>query len=178
MSDTYIVLSAIGKDRVGIVDEISAELEQYRVNIEESRMAVLGGEFAIIMLISGNSDDLAVLKSKGEEIGNTVSLRVEIKYTEAPGETGKGRPYVIETFSLDAPGIVHAVSAVLHRFNINIEDLETDTSAAPWTGAAMFHMKAHIIIPQSVSISSLRDQLMSLEHERDLDINLKPVVAN
>jgi glycine cleavage system transcriptional repressor len=111
-------------------------------------------------------------------MGERLNLHVEARLTEAHYEGRTGRPYLIETFSLDAPGIVHAVSAILHTYGVNIEDLETDTSAAPWTGAAMFHMRAHIIIPPSVSVANLREELSTLEQARDLDITMKPVSIN
>ncbi len=177
MSEQFVVLTGIGRDRIGIVDEITAIIEELHCSIHESRMAVLGGEFAIIMLISGEEGSIEKLVAEEETIGDKVRLRIEVKQTGPSMLTGTGRPYVIETFSLDAPGIVHAVSAVLHTYNINIEDLETESSAAPWTGAEMFHMRAHIIVPFSVSIAELREDLSTLEHERDLDISLKPVSA-
>ena len=49
----YLVISAIGQDRPGIVDEVSAFILSHQCNVEDSRMAVLGGDFALIMLVSG-----------------------------------------------------------------------------------------------------------------------------
>ena len=57
----YIVLTAIGPDRPGLVDEISSFLAARKINIEDSRMAVLGGEFAIIMLASGETGTVDLL---------------------------------------------------------------------------------------------------------------------
>jgi len=78
-------------------------------------------------------------------------------------------------FVLDTPGIVHAVTAVLRSHGVNIEDLETDTGAAPWTGAPMFRMKAHLVAGPGVSIPRLREELAKLQERHDLDISLKPV---
>ena len=55
MAKAYVVLTAVGPDRVGIVDDISGSVTAAACNIEESKMAVLGGEFAVIMLVSGAS---------------------------------------------------------------------------------------------------------------------------
>jgi len=79
--------------------------------------------------------------------------------------------------SLDTPGIVHAVTAILRGHGINIEDMETDTAAAPWTGAPMFRLKAHLVIGPSVSIAGLKAELSLLQEKHDLDITLKPVFA-
>ncbi|MBM3890900.1 MAG: glycine cleavage system protein R, partial [Verrucomicrobia bacterium] len=42
----YLVVSAVGQDRPGIVDRISEFILDHDCNIEDSRMAILGGEFA------------------------------------------------------------------------------------------------------------------------------------
>ena len=178
MAEEHVVLSAIGADRVGIVDELTAIIEAYECNIKESRMAVLGGDFAVIMLIVGEASDVSRIIEEADTVGEQLKLYVEARLTETEYRGRLGRPYLIETFSLDAPGIVHAVSAVLHKHGVNIEDLETDTSAAPWTGAAMFHMRAHIIVPPTVSVSALREELSMLEQKRDLDITMRPVSIN
>ena len=61
MGKTYAVFSAIGADRVGIVDDISGLVSEDGGNIEESKMAVLGSEFAVMMLVSMKSEALEAL---------------------------------------------------------------------------------------------------------------------
>jgi len=73
------------------------------------------------------------------------------------------------------PDGLHAVTAVLRSHGVNIENLETDTGAAPWTGAPMFRMKAHLVAGVGVSIPRLREELAKLQERHDLDISLKPV---
>jgi len=77
--------------------------------------------------------------------------------------------------SLDTPGIVHTVTAALRKHGVNIESLETDTAAAPWTGAPMFRMRAHVVIGPDVEIGKLKDDLAHLEAGQDLDVILRPV---
>ncbi|MCK5262904.1 MAG: glycine cleavage system protein R, partial [Gammaproteobacteria bacterium] len=49
-----LVITALGADRPGIVDELSNTLLTHQLNIEDSRMSVLGGEFAILLLVTGS----------------------------------------------------------------------------------------------------------------------------
>jgi glycine cleavage system transcriptional repressor len=171
---SYAVVTTIGGDRVGIVDELSAMIEEHQGNITESRMAVLGGEFAVIMLISGKKEDLELIRNNAPAYGKQRDLHISVKLTKAPVRDEEGKPYLIECSSLDTPGIVHTLSSVLHRFNINIQDLEADTLAAPWTGAPMFYLKALLSIPQKVSVTELREEFGKLEETREIDIVLKP----
>jgi glycine cleavage system transcriptional repressor len=174
MTGSYAVLTAIGADRVGIVDDLSGLIAARACNIEESRMAVLGGEFAVIMLVSGAQAALDTLSGELAAAGARLGLQVQLKATRGPAPEA-GRPYLLETVSLDTPGIVHTVTAVLRKHGVNIESLETDTAAAPWTGAPMFRMRAHVVVGPSVEIGRLKDDLEHLEAGQDLDVRLRPV---
>jgi glycine cleavage system transcriptional repressor len=177
MAKAFFVLTAIGPDRVGIVDDLSGAVSSAGCNIEESKMAVLGGEFAVIMLASGTASAVDALARSLPGIGEKLSLHIECRLTSHPRPAEKGRPYLLEAVSLDTPGIVHSVTAILRGHGINIEDLDADTAAAPWTGAPMFRLKAHLVIGASVSVARLKEELFNLQQEHDLDIALKPVFS-
>ena len=57
--NTLLVISALGDDRPGIVNDLSTVILEYGCNIADSRMSVLGGEFALILLVAGNWDSSA-----------------------------------------------------------------------------------------------------------------------
>jgi glycine cleavage system transcriptional repressor len=175
METSYAVLTAVGNDRVGIVDDISGIVAEQQCNIEDSKMAVLGGEFAVIMLVCGAERAVEALAASLPARGESLGLHVQCRSTRPPGPAEAGRPYILEVVSLDTPGIVRSVSALLRRNGINIEALETETGAAPWTGAPMFRLKARIVVASSVRISTLREELARLQKDNDLDIVLKPV---
>ncbi|HSV92938.1 MAG TPA: ACT domain-containing protein [Desulfobacterales bacterium] len=174
MAGAYAVLTAIGADRVGIVDDVSGLVAARSCNIEESRMAVLGGEFALIMLVSGAAPQIDLLGGDLAGAGERTALHLQLAATREP-RTVEGRPYLLETVSLDTPGIVHTVTAVLRRHGVNIENLETDTAPAPWTGAPMFRMRAHVVVGPRVEVARLKDDLARLEVGQDLDVSLRPV---
>jgi glycine cleavage system transcriptional repressor len=176
MAKSYAVISAIGADRVGIVDDLSGIVSEGGGNIEESKMAVLGGEFAVMMLVSMEGGALESLAARTAEIEARLGLKVGIRPTSEGAHSSRGRPYSLETVSLDGRGIVHSVSALLRGHGINIEDLETRTERAPLTGAPLFRMKADIVVGPEVAIAALRRELEELEAAQDLDIVLMPLV--
>ena len=49
MPKEYLVVTTVGPDRRGMVEKITDVMVNHQANIEESRMARLGGEFAVIM---------------------------------------------------------------------------------------------------------------------------------
>lgn len=171
----YAVITAMGSDRIGLVDDITEAFESRQCNIEESRMALLGGEFAIVLLVSGSAENLAALEEGIEATGTELGLTIHVKPTTSPHPSPEARPYLIESISLDSPGIVHAITSILRGYEVNIEDLETDTTSAPFTGAPMFVLKARISVPARVSVNHLRERIESLAEERDLDITMQPI---
>ena len=177
MARAFVVLTAVGTDRVGIVDDISGLVTEAGCNIEESKMAVLGGEFALMMLVSGPSESVGSMTRSLPAFAEKLGLSVSFRPTREPSAEPKGRPYLLKAVSLDTPGIVHAVSAVVRRYSINIEELETETVPAPWTGAPMFQLTALLVIGPTVALGSFKEDLSRLEREQDLDIALKPVFA-
>ena len=83
---TTIVFTLTGTDRVGIVDEVTQMLLDCGGNIETSRMTRLGGEFAILVLVSLPSERLATLEktipnliARGYQV---TAVRTEQKYAE------------------------------------------------------------------------------------------------
>jgi glycine cleavage system transcriptional repressor len=171
-----LLLTAVGNDRIGIVDDLSKEILDRSCNIEESRMALLGGDFAILLLISGPTDRLARLIEDKSILENRLQLAMQMRYTVSSQYTINAIPYILESSSLDTPGIVHNVSTVLRRYGINITDLETNTESAPMTGAPLFIIKAQLLIPTDVSIISLRKELEELELNYNLDLRLRPAM--
>jgi glycine cleavage system transcriptional repressor len=173
----FAIITAIGSDRVGIVDDLTTSILDKNCNVEESRMAVLGGEFAVMLLLSGDQTDIEALIKESKGIAEKLDLHISMKPTVEPKTHPRMRPYMIESVSLDTPGIVHAVTALLRRNGINIENMETDTTAAPWTGAPMFVMRGRISIPQGVSLAALREEMETLESDQNLDVKLIPVTV-
>jgi len=173
MKEEYAVLSTVGPDRKGMADDIANIAIECNCNIEDSKMAVLGGEFAVIMLLSGDENSIKDIISRADELGNRFHMTFNIKKTSAPQPLSQGIPYILETVSMDTPGIVHAITRYLRELSINIEDLETEKSAAPLSGTPMFHMKAYIVIPSSVNLADFREKLADIEHKKNLDIHLK-----
>jgi glycine cleavage system transcriptional repressor len=176
-TQTYSVLTVIGKDRIGIVQDIASHVASQDGNIEGSKMAVLGGEFAAILLITTPTATFASFSSSLESLGEKLDLHLVLKPTTKPERTALGRPYILETVSLDSPGIIRSVTDLLKRHNLNIAELETNIEPAPWTGAPMFHMRATLILGASVQMAAFKADLAVLEGEMNLDLSLRPASA-
>lgn len=177
MERQWAILTAMGKDRVGIVEDLTDVLERWECNIEESKMAVLGDQFAVILLLAGPPESVSALLNGKESWDSLQELHISLRPTEGGKEKKEGIPYVVETVSLDSPGIVHMVTQVLREYRINIEDLATETAFAPFTGSPMFIMKLRVTIPEGVAPATVREALHKRAFEKDLDIKFEPVAG-
>ncbi len=170
----YYVLTAIGPDRTGLVDEITSYLSEREINIEDSRMAVLGGEFAIILLASGSGSSFDSLLKVIKEIEQKTGLVLHLKSTISPDErkVQPSIPHKLHVTSLDHPGLVNEITALLRRFSINIESMDTRVAHAPVSGTPVFTMHCSITIPVSEKISTIKQELQNLENKLNVDIDL------
>ena len=60
----HLAVSAIGSDRTGMVHDLTRVITDCGGNIAESRMAALGSEFAMLLLVTGNWHTLARIESE------------------------------------------------------------------------------------------------------------------
>jgi glycine cleavage system transcriptional repressor len=170
-----IVLSAIGTDRNGVVQDITKVVLACGGNIEESRMTTLGAEFATLMLVSGNWHTLDKLERGIEKLGKDDNLTVTIRKTDARPTKDDRMPYAVDVVSLDTPGIVFSLASFFASRDIEIADVATRRYAAAHTGAPMFAVQMAVNIPASVNLAQLRDEFLELSDRLNLDAILEPV---
>ena len=171
---TRAVIAAIGQDRPGIVAEISEVVNDLNLSIEDSRMTVLGGEFAVLMCVSGGTLHLQRLETKLAKLAEEMELAVLFRRTQER-ENVQGRiPYTVSVTAMDHPGIVHRVAAFFSSQNINIYHLDTVTEPAPHTGTPIFSLVMEIEVPPDVRMVELRDSFFYFCDEHDLDAEMRP----
>ena len=167
-----LVITALGADRPGIVDELSNTLLTHQLNIEDSRMSVLGGEFAILLLVTGSEQAINNFINKKQEAESALRMTLTVKTTEIAAPSQTLIPYDVEVIAIDHPGIVHKLASFFSGRQINIVDLETDRYAAPHTGTPMFSLHMTIGIPAETSIAGLRDDFLNMCDELNLDAKI------
>ncbi|MCK5648522.1 MAG: glycine cleavage system protein R [Gammaproteobacteria bacterium] len=173
-----LVISAIGSDRPGIVNELSQLIVQNNGNIDDSRMTVLGGEFAIILLISAPDSNLKTIEQVLNQQAAALELSIISKQTNSQALTEsasleKKIPYIVEVLAMDNPGIVYKLADFFSSRNINIQSLQTDRYPAPHTGTLMFAIEMVIAVPQTIIINDLREDFLDLCEDMNLDASIE-----
>jgi len=167
------VLTAVGSDRPGLVSGLSKLIHEAGANLEDSRMAVLGGEFAIVVLYSGEEEAIDAVKDSAKAVEADLGLTMFFKSTERHVPSGDARAYRLQVSGLDHPGIVHHITGLLARHEVNVDSLDTEVVYAPMAGTPTFVMRANLRVPGTVPIARLRDALCEQCDEENLDLLLE-----
>jgi glycine cleavage system regulatory protein len=167
---TALVVTVVGSDRPGIVNQLSETAQRFGANWAEIRMASLAGQFAGIVHLEvppGSADALAAALRGLAQSG----LQVVVVGGEASDRGGR-RAVHVEVVGHDRPGIVHEVSRNLASRSVSIDALETEVASAAMSGERLFRMKALLAVPGDVSDDELRRALEGLANEMMIDIEV------
>jgi glycine cleavage system transcriptional repressor len=173
--DSFLVITALGADKPGIIDRLTQTVVDCHCNVVDSRMSVLGGEFAVMLMVSGKWNQLAKLEDTLKAASESLGLLITSKRTE-PGKPATDlMPYSVEVVSIDQPGIVHELARFFSSRNINIQELNTTQYAAAHTGTPMFALHLTANIPASTHIAGLRDEFLDFCETQNMDATMEPV---
>lgn len=168
----HLVLTLSGHDRIGMVEKITNLVLRHKGNVGESRMARLGGEFAMLMLISVDKESYDELEKSIISLQND-GFKVTLDYTDTPAaEKYSGwMPYKIIVNGADHEGIVHKIAHHLADKNINIESMDTHIRQAPMSGAPLFIMEGIVLVPPEQK-SVWKEELNTAADELNVDIEI------
>lgn len=169
-----LVISAIGADRPGIVNELTEVLLKSGVNIEDSRMSVLGGEFAVMLLVTGNAASIDSINQQKDSLSSSLNLSLLIKPTTTSNENNNHTRYKITVEGMDNPGIVHKLARYLSQHSINIVNMQTDCAHAAHTGTPMFTVSLLVDIPNEQVIKQVENDFSALCDELNMDAEFEP----
>jgi glycine cleavage system transcriptional repressor len=169
----YRVLTAVGGDRPGLVERISGLIHASGANLEDSRMAILGGEFALILLLSGPASAIADVEARVGGLAKELELELWLRPTRARTAAQDYLPYRLRVSGVDRPGIVAQVSALLAQRRINVAALDSRVTFAPLSGTPLFQLQARLQVPSDLGLSTVRTALLQLCDDENLDFVLE-----
>lgn len=173
--ENKFIMTAFGKDRPGIVAEISELIFENRCRLEDSNMGRLADEFTLILLLSGTDENLQEKLSnecKRLEREKNVSVFIRPLDYERPVEKNGDDLCTIKVDGIDQAGIVFKLSKLLAENRINIETLKSRKKFLPNTGTAMYAVEIAATLPETVTKNDLSEKMEGLANEIHLDIRV------
>lgn len=169
-------VSAIGRDRPGIVAAISEALLELEGNIEDSQMSILRGHFAVMLIVGvPEQTDPRELEERLGRVREHLGLEaLAVNRIDELAEPPSHPSHVITVYGADHPGIVHAVSSALAEHGVNITGVETRLAGA--SDSPLYVMTLEVVlgdVPESQLGQTLREAGDRAEVEvsmRQLDV--------
>jgi glycine cleavage system transcriptional repressor len=174
----WFALSAIGKDRPGIVAELAELIFEHGCNLEDSSMTVLGGEFAVLLLFSGAGDDLENrLSNACKRIEWERRLTIFFRPLEGeprPYGAGEGRErWELVATGIDKAGIVARVARALADRDVTIREMRTASKPGAESGTPLYTMRIEMDLPRGASAADFQKELERIGEDLRIDVTLK-----
>ena len=160
----HFALTAVGRDRPGIVAAVSHALLDHSVNIEDSQMTILRGHFTMVLVVAPpDSADLNRLRADLDAVRERLDLEVlALSPLEEADPAAEPAPtHIVTLYGADHPGIVHAATSVLAERSI------------PTTDWAIYALMMEIAPPEGADTPELESALKDVAHEQGVDLTVR-----
>jgi glycine cleavage system transcriptional repressor len=167
-----LAITVVGRDRPGIIAEVSGILAGLGLNLTDSTMTLLRGHFAMTLVCAGRAETAEVetaLTALSDDGGLLVMVR---EVPPDPGNAADGIPYTLTVHGADRLGIVAAVTGAVAEAGGNVTDLTTRLTGA------LYLLSAEVDLPSTVDIDDVVDQLDDVAARLRVDVSLRPTEAD
>jgi len=167
----HFALSAVGRDRPGIVAAMSEVLLKHSANIEDSQMTILRGHFAMMLVVAMPEDaDAAVIRDDLSAAAARLELEaVALSALEEVDPAAEPMPsHIVTVYGVDHPGIVHAITSALADRAIDITDLTTRVVGED--DEPIYALMMEVAVPPHEQIS-----LADVAREQGVEVTVRPL---
>ncbi len=172
----HFALTIVGRDRPGIVSQVTGILFNLGCNIADSSCSILGGQFAMILILAHSEftdrDSFGDAFKPLEDADLTVALRVLKPGGEIhPKITGD--LCMISVYGADKPGIVYRVAQILGEKKVNITDLNTKLVGSEQRPVYVMILEA--ALPEGIEETDVDAWLAPVRDELQIDITVRTI---
>jgi glycine cleavage system transcriptional repressor len=174
MQNRYI-MTAFGKDRPGIVADVTSILYGTGCNLEDTTMSMLSDEFTINLLFSSSDAKIeAKLLGRCAEMEKTKSISAFIRPLKERSAVDPPNAAIatIHVEGLDQAGIVYKISQYLADNSLNIIDLKSIVKTTPESGTSLYLMDIHIHLTRGATPESIQKGLDDVAEELNVEITV------
>ncbi len=168
---TFLVMTAIGNDRPGLVEQLAQAVSRNGGNWLESSMSQLAGKFAGILRVSVPDDKADQLIKDLEALGG--SLKLVIEKVSGAEEDADSQTLTLSLIGNDRPGIIREISAALAEQQVNVEELNTECTVAPMSGETLFNAEARLRVPPEIDLDAIQRRLEQIADDLIVDIKFQ-----
>lgn len=162
-----LVLSVVGSDKPGLTKALAAAVLSAGGNWLQSHLSRLGGLYVGSVLVELDQAKVDALRAA---VASVDAAGLEVRIAPALEGAAAGETLEFSLVGQDRPGIVNQVTAAVSQLGANIETFETWLSPEAHSGGALFHMAAHLRLPEGLKASAVQDALEAISGEIMVDV--------
>ena len=172
----HLALTAIGRDRPGIVAGLSAVLLEHELNVEDSQATILRGHFSIVLIVAAPDDvDRGRLSEDLGHAGQELALEaVVVQDVDDLEGTSPEPSHMVTIYGTDHPGIVHAATSTLAASGVDITDL--NTRLVEEEGERPFYaLMMEVSLPSGASAERMEEALRAVGEREDVEVTVREI---
>jgi glycine cleavage system transcriptional repressor len=172
----WVAITVIGRDRPGIVANVSGVLYRHRSSIEELSQTVIRGQFAMILIASlEEGASVPTLKGELRDLSRDLGLDIDLRRLKPedliPYEAGGTEPFIITARGKDRPGLVYGITELLAERGINITNLGAQVARL---GQEPEYIQVfEVDIPKGLDYGLLQEKLRQRAQEMGVSVDLQ-----
>jgi glycine cleavage system transcriptional repressor len=171
-----LLLSATEPDRLGLVADLTGFIAELGCNVEDSRVAVLGGYAGLMVLVSGEPGQLQAVLDGLDRLQNRYDIRATPRRVATRRADVPSAPeMVIHARAIDHAGIIHALAETVRRHGGNLLELESAAECAPMSGEPLFRLRMNVRLPETERAGAdLWRELEAVASEQGVELEVHP----
>lgn len=170
----HLVISVLGADQPGIVNDLCKFIVHCGCSVTDSRMTVLGNEFVAYLLLNGTWNAIAKLETGLPTFEHKHDIKISARRTQSRIAQPDYLPYSIYIIAIEQPNTLHKITQFFTEQEINIHDFYTSTYKAPYSETPMLAISLAITLAKSQLMADFRENLMLFCDDHNLDVVLEP----
>ena len=167
-------LSAIGRDRPGIVASVTQVLVEHGVNVEDSQATILRGHFTMMLIVSAPPEtDEARLRADLDAAAAQLGLEaLSLLTVDELGGNVVEPSHIVSVYGADHPGIVHSAAEALASSAANITDMNTRlVSDGDGQEQSLYALMIEVALTGDESV--VRDALSKVAESEGVEVTLR-----
>lgn len=172
----YLVITAIGQNKTGLVSELTGLVYQCNCNVVDSKMAIFANEFSIIMLLEGGHTDLLRLESQLPPLAMELDLLTMIKRTHKRHIDEGTLHYLINIEGPDKAGTIKEFTSHLAKHGIDIMSLKSNIIEQ--SNGTYQSAQIEITLPDVQTLQTFEPSLHVLCEKYGMECSINPITVD
>ncbi len=174
--DKHLILTIISDDKPGVIKKIAQIVNKHGGNWLESQLSQLAGKFAGVIRLSAPEDNIKEIESALTQLSE-FNIQIQLEELVATNTSATKRSAHFAATGPDRQGIVLEITEALTECSINVDNLTTKCSSAPYSGEPLFEIGGTLNLPMILDLEQLKEQLDHIADNLGIDFDLEEAVS-